>query len=213
MSLSNLDAAGNGGSCEDRKERKRRRDREEKLLDYRWCREHHICTACKKKDAYTIAGRTYCAECTEKRNARRRITESGQKKSRSDYDRARKERLASNGVCIQCGKRKTEDGKKICAFCGSIRNRKARQRRRDLNPDINWPRGDNGICYVCNRRPATNGMRTCTECREKMIANLNKSYRGAGPTAPRPSDHPFKKAERLRFAKYEKKTGDEGDGD
>ena len=27
---------------------------------------NHICRDCKKTDAYTLAGRTYCAECAEK---------------------------------------------------------------------------------------------------------------------------------------------------
>ena len=27
---------------------------------------NHICRDCKQTDAYTLAGRTYCAECAEK---------------------------------------------------------------------------------------------------------------------------------------------------
>lgn len=37
------------------------------LADYRkLLKKHHICRDCKKQDAYTLAGRTYCAECAQK---------------------------------------------------------------------------------------------------------------------------------------------------
>ena len=39
---------------------------------------NHICRDCKQTDAYTLAGRTYCAECAEKMANRK-------KEKRSEY--------------------------------------------------------------------------------------------------------------------------------
>ena len=33
---------------------------------YHLLKERHICPSCKRQDAYTLAGRTYCMECAEK---------------------------------------------------------------------------------------------------------------------------------------------------
>lgn len=46
-------------------------------------KEHHICPRCKKQDAYTLAGRYYCAECAEKSavaSRKYRVGNGGEKK-------------------------------------------------------------------------------------------------------------------------------------
>ena len=43
---------------------------------------NHICRDCKQTDAYTLAGRTYCAECAEKMANRKREKRS---ESREEY--------------------------------------------------------------------------------------------------------------------------------
>ena len=44
---------------------------------------HHICRDCKQTDAYTLAGRTYCAECAEKMANRKK---EKRQESREEYN-------------------------------------------------------------------------------------------------------------------------------
>ena len=44
---------------------------------------HHICRDCKQTDAYTLAGRTYCADCAQKMANRKREKRD---ESREEYN-------------------------------------------------------------------------------------------------------------------------------
>lgn len=132
----------------------------------------HLCRECKKQDAYTLGGRTYCAECAAKGAERKR-------KARQDDEYRKRDNLASrkwhaekaaSGLCVYCGKRKPESGRKVCRTC----SKKMWERKRDkrIEAGMNWPRGANGYCWLCNKRKAIEGKKLCQVCYEKRMTAL-----------------------------------------
>lgn len=114
----------------------------------RWMKEHHMCTECGKQDAYTLNGRTYCYECNEKHNERTQKQYHSEKVTQRVLECAkqRREKRAEQGICVNCGKRKAEHGKKQCSICLA----KGRENKHQNNNTI--PRHERfayGLCYKC----------------------------------------------------------------
>ena len=66
---------------------------------------HHICRDCKKTDAYTLAGRTYCADCAKKMANRKREKRTD---AREEYNANRAEyrkKLIEEKRSSLCGKK------------------------------------------------------------------------------------------------------------
>lgn len=117
----------------------------------------HICRDCKRQDAYTLAGRTYCAACAAKHAERQRRRREDEEARAKDAAACRRWRESRGGLCKRCGRRKAQAGKTICRMCSVKRI----EHRRG---DVNWPRGANGYCWQCNKAPAMDGKRLCPEC-------------------------------------------------
>lgn len=79
------------------------------------------CVRCKKQDAYTMNGHPLCYECTEKNreNARRYHQENREKRLQILHERY--ERLKSQGLCVECGK-KARSGFVMCHRCAMKSN-------------------------------------------------------------------------------------------
>ena len=79
----------------------------------------HRCRECGKQDAFTLIGRTRCADCVEKDTEQRRRKRGYQKrverlpKERPEDNRPR----GGNGICWQCNKLPALEGKRLCPFC------------------------------------------------------------------------------------------------
>lgn len=171
----------------------REQQRLEKIETYAWLRERKLCVRCKTQDAFTLAGRCYCAECAEI-DAQRPRNKQARAERKKQKDAERKEK----GLCIQCGKPLDRDGV-YCRRCVFRINRKRVLKR--IDSGINWPRGDNGYCYTCNKRPHLPGKSVCQICYDQELENLSHTYGGKGAAATRPESHPFRKAEREFFEK------------
>lgn len=91
--------------------------------EYRASRKRlNLCISCGTKDEYTISGRSYCFNCTEK--YRKLSKENYKKKSseeRAEYNRRRKERWHKRKAehrCPRCNKElETEYEYVICPSC------------------------------------------------------------------------------------------------
>ena len=71
------------------------------------------CVRCGTQDAYTLNGRSTCAECAEKVRAyNAAYQQSGKARERQ---RAFREKHEAEGLCRYCN-RPAEIGKKICAY-------------------------------------------------------------------------------------------------
>lgn len=137
-------------------------------------KEMGLCPRCGQEDAYTMAGRYYCAECAEKamESQRRHPKSEEQKKQKALTDKIRKEKKIAEGYCVRCVTRKPAAGYRTCPVC--IAKTKERYQR-NQDPEINWPRGANGICYICNKTPAAPGYKVCLECRNQNAVNAKKA--------------------------------------
>lgn len=142
------------------------------VADYRkLLKQHHICCDCKKQDAYTIAGRTLCAECAEKRAeaARKKYTCDGGEKQKIATKKYR-EKNEKEHKCILCGKQLPNYCKyKTCDLC----RRKARRRELDKLREkgtIPWDmRTSSEYCFQCaKKKPLVTG-RLCKDCYGKKL--------------------------------------------
>lgn len=140
---------------------------------YAFWKSQSRCVACHKQDAFTLAGRVRCAECTVKsREAkiahRERNRDRLLEKSRNWYSRMKAERR-----CTNCG-RPVEGKYSTCAGCRAWQRAVYAERaaKRKVPKSI---AADCGICGVCNKRPAAEGKRTCPECYERNMKNLEKA--------------------------------------
>ena len=138
----------------------------------RMLKEHHICRSCKRQDAYTLNGRTYCAECAGKGAEKQRNWREKHPGANAAAVKRSFEKRVAEGRCKYCGDPLPDDGYKSCPTC--------RARMRKLNAEyraakgVNQPRGGNGYCWQCNRRPAQEGFRLCRECRDMKLGILAK---------------------------------------
>lgn len=139
----------------------------------------HLCIQCKAQDAYTLAGRARCYECTEKNNINARNSRKNKNKSETDnYRNDLRQRYRDEHKCIFCGKKLlTADKHTTCYRC----RRKANNRKR-ISREINGTISrdilrDNGICWNCCKNPVLEGKKVCEKCYEKNLATLNSIKR------------------------------------
>ena len=146
---------------------------------HRMLKAAHICRDCKGQDAYTLGGRTYCAECAAKMAAKKREARQRDGGKRSNQAHAEwRERLAAEGLCIYCGRRKAGEGRRVCRTCSTAQYLKKREKL--IANGMNWPRGANGYCWLCNKRKAIEGKRLCPTCYEKRMRNLTPEAAARG---------------------------------
>lgn len=82
----------------------------------------HRCVWCGRRDAYTINGRAYCAECCRRRSGyykKRYVEKPETKEPLKRYQKERYRRLKDMGLCTRCGKRPAATGRVMCARCSS----------------------------------------------------------------------------------------------
>lgn len=139
---------------------------------YEYLKATHRCVRCRKRDAYTLNGRIYCAECAElqrlyqkKRRENPEIREKLINYSRQ-YAQARREA----GLCTSCG-RKTVPPYVTCPVC----RMKRRRERKEKNPVCDISYLDESLCRVCRKEPRLEGKGVC----EKCYARILKAQRAA----------------------------------
>lgn len=136
-------------------------------------KRNHMCTRCHQQDAYTLGGRSLCAECARRQRERSAKFRDNHReeyliKARKAYAQKKRE-----NKCPMCGKKiENNDGSVLCPHC------KAKERRRkhtkQLALSVNYPRGENGYCWMCNKNLALPGKRLCQHCRDIVVENLRK---------------------------------------
>ena len=160
-----------------------------------WLKEHHFCTECKRQDAFTLAGRRYCADCSEKEKARERTPEARQRYC--DTAKKRRQERADQGLCANCGRELPKNSKfKSCAVCRAVfrkrgHKRSAAARGHDQPMRVIW--ANQGLCMVCGA-PRMQGegkwgspLKVCERCygnlvaagqlgREKFLEKNGKTY-------------------------------------
>ena len=132
--------------------------------NYDYYKARHRCVMCHKQDAYTLAGRVYCAECAEWRSEyyrkRRQDPEYRRKASEyySSYRKAWEAQRIAEGRCLTC-QRLVSGPYKHCAVCRA----KARERYKAAH------RQDDGLCWRCQQEPRLEGRKLGEKCYRKML--------------------------------------------
>ncbi len=142
---------------------------------YAFWKSQHRCKSCHGQDAYTLAGRTLCAECAEKNKVQKAAYRERNRDRLSDTNTDWYYRMKAEHRCVKCAS-PVEDPKRYvtCAACRAKQRRKHAEKR--IAEGANYPRGDNGLCWLCNKRPALVDHGQCAECRELSLRNLEKAH-------------------------------------
>ena len=145
-------------------------------------KRHHICRNCKQTDAYTLAGRTYCAECAEKDAEKKRKLRENEEYRQKAIQTTKEWRIRNTAEnrCARCGKSLPTGWKnKCCCECLTYSRKKAKERRQKAG-SLTWDmRRCDGICFICGE-PTIWTRKMCEECYQKridgMIQNLEKAH-------------------------------------
>ena len=136
-------------------------------------KKYYLCHDCKQQDAFTLAGRSLCAECAEKAKERSRayraIPENREKMYATMKEKRDKRR--ESGKCTSCG-RTLEGGKhKTCVYCHA---KQKKRNERSLRKRGIMPRTE-GICWQCNKNPWMDGHKLCADCYAKKVPIILKN--------------------------------------
>lgn len=141
-------------------------DREYKVL----LKKNHFCLDCRKQDAYTFAGRTYCYECSEKRRANARAYRATNHERLAEARRKRYMDRKANRECVVCGRAlRTLEMGVMCAGCEARNNNRT---KKAYNPKRAW-----NMCCQCTKMPPLAGKKLCAECYDKNMTKLEKAWR------------------------------------
>lgn len=127
-----------------------------------------ICPKCHKEPIY--GNHKSCASCREKRRETRGVhikTQSEKRRAKEKYE-SRK----SNGICVVCGKRKSEKERTMCHIC--LKKDSARRTK----SGISEYRRENGLCLWCGNAVIKDKF-YCKECmvRKIEIAEYARGFR------------------------------------
>lgn len=130
-----------------------------------------VCVKCGKEDAYTMNGRSNCAECAEKirdwfREYRKDPSEKERRKNRKIEHRLK---MVEEGKCIRCGKKNTGPYK-TCPHCLA----KKRNYNRNKNHEKSATKGVT-LCWQCNKEKMLPGYKLCAKCYDMKMKALEKA--------------------------------------
>lgn len=150
------------------------------------------CVKCGKQDAFTLIGKTTCAECNEtqrKCDAKRNAERSEEYK---EAKRQKRQEAKANGICTTCLKRTAMKGYAKCEKCRAAYIRYNKKRSLNSNKLSASEAYYCGLCMQCRKKPHMEGRKQCPECYEKarqnaLRVNANKDR----------SRHPWREQDRL----------------
>lgn len=139
---------------------------------YQYLKARGRCVTCGERDAYTMAGRVRCADCTEKKKP-------GDESYRNDEENRKKiaekrtlryKRLKAAGICADCEKRDAAAGKVRCTQCLAKNRNSQRHKREDvISRDI---AKYIGLCVRCLKHPTMEEKSLCEMCYQKTCDSL-----------------------------------------
>lgn len=132
-------------------------------------KRNHFCLDCRKQDAYTFAGHSYCYECNEKRNAKAREYRAANREQTNARRMERYGQKKSDFRCVFCGRPlDLLDRTVTCHRCNARRsNRFAMTYERQRLP---------GMCHQCCKAPPLPGKKLCQSCYDKNLPTLQKMW-------------------------------------
>ncbi len=140
-------------------------------VDYDWYKSNGICVQCLRYDA--APGRVRCEVCLNK-NAEASKNRRAKMQSVSQSDRLRnlRESRKEKGLCIWCGKPRSQYSSAFCIECRVKNQRKNNARKTGISRS---ERPLYGMCYICGKQ-VYSGEKLCRECKKQSIANLPNKH-------------------------------------
>ena len=139
---------------------------------YEMRKRNHICVNCGEKDAYTMAGRTCCAECVTKNAERFAKYYRDNAERYVENAKKRHERLKEAGLCVRCGRVPADKGYTTCGICrkkqNAAQNDRNAKKRKAVYDSIDIPMDER--CTKCHKRPRYEDHKLCRECYESTVA-------------------------------------------
>lgn len=144
------------------------------------------CVKCHGQDAFTLYGRSYCAECAELfRTYNRKCYASGGGAKERERKKAQREKRREESLCTRCGKPLGSDA--IYLTCDQCRAKARNAKRKETEKRTGYPTGaaksrwQYGECCKCGA-PVKEGdtvrgtpFRYCERCYADSAAALKKA--------------------------------------
>lgn len=192
-------------------ERRARQARETRA----YCKAHHYCVKCHGQDAYTLIGRSYCAECAEHHRtySRKHYAARGGAKERA-HDRAMRIERLQAGMCTVCGIPLAEGHLYVTCDKRRAKARNAKRKETELRTGYKTGaarcRWQYGECYKCGA-PVKEGLssygtpyRMCDRCYADSMEGLKRAREAAQANGK--GAHPWTKENRLAFGSTERSS-------
>ena len=148
----------------------------------KYYKDRNRCVRCHKQDAYTLNGRSMCAECVEKDREYSKIRyKNGKQRHRETILALRSDRL-SKGLCYICGKPQDKVGRKTCEKCAAKERARyfSRKDPSTLYHQETLDRASDGFCYRCGN-PVKTGLtvdfkpyKICEKCWQDNVKAAEK---------------------------------------
>ncbi len=165
-----------------------------------WLKSNKLCIVCGEMDAFTMVGRSLCADCADSANERiKKAYAAGYRTKRLAQAKEHREKRRVSGLCTRCGGKRQNEKYKLCEEC----RREARRYYQKHKVENGHYTRELGICYLCNREPELPGYRTCAACHQKMVKVIARNAKFNNR-----ENHPWKK---IRFGKGERDNAGDPD--
>lgn len=136
------------------------------MVDYDWYKSNGICVQCLQYDA--SPGKVRCEVCLAKNaEGARRYRAKMQSVSRAEKSRKLRESRKEQGLCIWCGKPRSNYSSVFCPDC-RIKNQHKNDARKGISRS---ERPAYGMCYRCGKAVVF-GEKLCQPCKMQSISNL-----------------------------------------
>lgn len=136
---------------------------------YNWRKEKGYCVKCGKEKA--VNGTLYCLVCLMDKRGKYKPLVGEKKIEKQQKNLSRYYQNKENGVCVQCGKRPSNNSV-FCDICKSRKRYKEELKRR-RNGVLPKDTGGNGIyCAICLKPVETQGKKLCNRCYENSINSI-----------------------------------------
>lgn len=132
---------------------------------YDLLKKNHLCTRCKKQDAFTLVGKPLCSDCYEKNQQYKKIWWEKNKSRNNAMAHKRYKRLKEQHKCPFCLSQLDPEDK--CVLCPRCRGKHKRWKKINKNRSGHLSidlRRSSLYCWRCAKQKPLYSRRLCEKC-------------------------------------------------